>query len=410
MTAQTLKAELLPATREQNIATLTEVADDLVISITGEAEKQLANLQDQYSSDKIPANLSEKADYDEVHKAIQVIKKPRIALENSRKEVVSPLNTATKKINEAAKPLKESYLALEEPWKKKKKEHDDNVEIENREAIREEEERVDSILSRISLTETMPTTHINSDQSTLRSVLNNSFEGDGHFDWAEEFSEKARDIFAATKGKLGEMLKFRVEQDQFAQDKVDRERKEAGEKAQREAEERERFEAEQARQEADKKKQEERQAELDAQQAKIDAQNAEIEKQKREIAEAKEREERAAIDRVEAAKREKREAQKREESEKRAKVESEEQAAREKAEAEKRERVMEENRKREEKERLEKEEFIRANRNKVAKTVIPVLEPYCKSKKKAGELLVDIMDGNVDHLIFLVSLKPHIDG
>jgi len=391
--------EMVPVTREQNLKTLTEVADDLVVSITDEAEKQLATLQEEYSSDKIPADLSDKSDYEKVHKAIQVIKKPRIALENSRKEVVSPLNTAAKKVNEAAKPLKESYIAIEEPWKKAKKDHDDDVIIAEREAIRVEEERVTDILARISVIETTPTTNINSDQSTLRALLDNSFNGDGNFDWAEEFSEKARDIYSYTKGKLEEMLKFRVEQDSFAREKADREAKDAEEKANREAEEEKRIAEE-------KKSQEEQQAKLDAQQAAIDAQKAEIyadtlaiEKQKRELDKAREAEKQEAIDKAKA--------------EKQATIDKkkeEDRKAKEKKDAEERDRIMLENKKKEEKEKLEKEEFAKKNRTKVAKSVLPNLIPFCKSKKAAGELLVAIMDGEIEHLAFLVSVYPHIDG
>lgn len=377
------QAELLPATKEQNIITLKEVVGDLVVTITDDAQKELDTIKKEYDPANIPDDLTDKKNYKFVHNAIQTIKKPRIALEKNRKEIVAPLNDATKQVNGAAKPLKDEYLEIEEPWKKAKKDFDEKVELEKREAARLEEERVDKINEHLATVLATPQTLITSSSKDINNAMIRIDEDS--FDYME-FEEKAKSKIAIMLTSLSKMKNEQEANEENARKVAEMEAKAEEEKKQREKEERERVEAEKIKN-----------AEI---QAKLDAQQAEIDKQKAELAEAAKKIEDEKKEREES---EKRAAQEKADAEAKAKSDKEEAERKAAAEKENAERLAKEKAeaaaKKKEEERLEEEE--RQSRLKQVKALKTETKEWLKNlvdEQTAIQLVKEIYAGNVPNV------------
>jgi len=431
------EAELVPATREEKIVSLKGVVDDLTITITENAQNQLTSLQDEFPESAIPEDLSDKKNFKMVHDAIQKIKAPRIELEKNRKEVVGPLNTAQKAINSAAKPLSDSYTALEDPWKKVKKDYETKVEIEKRETAKKEQERLDAISNKIAEVNALPGSNIRSDSAGL-AVTIHKLENDMFA--FQEFSEKGDAAKTSSLNLLNEMYEKELKNEQREAEEQKRLAKEAEEKAEAERLETERLAKQKEEQDVIAAKIKDQQDELDRQKEELEAEkqrvaNAKVAEEKR-VADAKAAEKAritaeekrvADVKAAEKAAEEERIADAKAAEEKRFADEgkriADAKAAEDKLIADEKERVdrewiMTKNKAREAKELKEKEaaakEMQEANIKVAVESFIEFFNPsenaIANTKEDAEMIVRGIANREIKHLFFSNVLEPMIDG
>jgi len=190
---ETAIAELSPVLpREEKIKRLQALTDDLVVSIIDGVETELTTIEDKYNSKNIPEDMSVEENFDFVHVAIQVLKKPRIALEKGRKDITSPLNTTVKKINAAVKPYSLRYAKLETPWISAKKDFLISEEIRIREESEAESARIKNIEDKILNIRALPGNQY-ADSAEIAIALKNLDDHLNDYDWAMEFADVAKE-------------------------------------------------------------------------------------------------------------------------------------------------------------------------------------------------------------------------
>lgn len=169
-------------------------------------EQALALLETTYSIEKlqkIENHLSDKQNYKTVHDAVSYIRKQRSAVESHRKNLKSDALEYGKKVDSAAREIKERLLAVETPWKDAKTTFDTAVEITKRKAAAAEEKRVDDINERIANIKALVERSISASTTIIEAAIN---ELNGmSVEWADEFEIKATDVIATTKTKLEEL-------------------------------------------------------------------------------------------------------------------------------------------------------------------------------------------------------------
>ena len=104
-------------------------------------EQSLKEIEEQYHPSLIPADLSDKENYEMVRKGIAHVRGLRGDVESKRKELKKDALEFGRKVDEAAKQIKDRLLAVETPMKEAKQNYDTAIEIAKREAARKEEER-----------------------------------------------------------------------------------------------------------------------------------------------------------------------------------------------------------------------------------------------------------------------------
>lgn len=205
-------------------------------------EQALSTIEDTYHVNNLPADLSIKENYVMVHDAVSYIRKHRSAVENHRKDLKHDALEYGRKVDSAAREIKDRLLAVELPWKDAKTAHDTAIEIAKREAAAKEEARIDAINERIANIKALVTSGVSANSKTIKGCLddleNKSYE------WADEFAVKALSITLETKKKLTELYELKIQSETAEAKRIEREAMEAEQREQ----ERIKREAEQVRQ------------------------------------------------------------------------------------------------------------------------------------------------------------------
>ena len=233
-------------------------------------EQALALLETTYSIEKlqkIENHLSDKQNYKTVHDAVSYIRKQRGAVESHRKNLKSDALEYGKKVDSAAREIKERLLAVEIPWKGAKAAFDTAVEIEKRKAAAAEEKRVDDINERIANIKALVERSISASTTIIEAAIN---ELNGmSVEWADEFEIKATDVIATTKIKLEELYALKSNAEKAETQRL---KQKAADTARQEDEQKQR-EFEQAKQKAENERMA---AELKKQQQELMAAKAEF--------------------------------------------------------------------------------------------------------------------------------------
>jgi len=327
----------------------------IVYSVT---EQALQQLETEYAD--IPTDLEVKKNYAFVKKGIATIRKYRSEVEQRRKELKKDALEYGRKVDAAAKEIKERLLAIETPMKQLKTDFDTKKEIERREKIRKEEERLEKIHEGIAEIKTLIDIGISQSSTEIQAAISD-LEKNNVEDWAQEFTEKALEAKKNTLAKLNELYDMKVQSEQAEEER----RKREEERKRREEEERKA-----ALKLAEENKR--REAELEAQKAEIEAQKKALEAQKAKIEAEKRKAEQERL-RAEQLKKEKEEAERRKAEQERLRAE---QLKKEKEEAEKRKK-------------LDQEYFYQT---------LDIILPYVKSKKAGTTLLNEVRSNKIAHL------------
>lgn len=188
-------------------------------------EQALLDLEQQWPSSSIPADLSIKENYNLVKEGVSTLRNIRLKVEARRKELKADALEYGKKVDSSAKGIKERILAIEEPIKKAKTDYDTKIELEKREKIRLEEERVQGIADRIAEIRAKVEANISSDSATINSAI---ISLEKHIDvesWADEFCEKAKLALVETGNKLSELHAMKLQSEQAAEREAEAEKK-----------------------------------------------------------------------------------------------------------------------------------------------------------------------------------------
>lgn len=359
-------------------------------------EEQLAGLEEKLAIDKMPTDLAVKENHELVRVSIAECRTVRTTVEKRRKEIVAPLVEYQRNVNQSAKDITSRIAAIEDPLKDRKKEHDDRVEIERREAVKKEEARVDAINLRMAEMGTLLAKCMPGSSSTVQAEID-KLEGD-KLEWAEEFFPKADVIKIDVVVQLINLRDMKTESEEMQAAQKEREKKDAEEKeraaAQQKLDEERAAETERAAQKERDFLAAERQKEIDAHAAEIERQRIELKQgQDALAAETKAREEAEAA-RVRAQ----------EAEEARIKKEAEDAELKQQQEAEEAKRkVQEEQRAKDkivEEKRLAKESD-RLRENRIAKTcgkLADAMTDYEVGSSLALTIVTMIIDGHFDHI------------
>ena len=336
----------------------TIMTDAVVFDVT---TANINELREKYKD--FPTDLTVKENYEVVRLGVGEIKKIRGRVEVRRKELKADALAYGHKVDSAAKEIKKALLEIETPMAQLKKDFDTQAEIEKREAARKEEERIDTIHSAIASIKSLVEQNISADSDMICAVID-GLKIEKPETWADEFIGKAQLAISETIGKLEELYKMKVQNEEA--ERIAAQKEEEAE-ALRIAEAKRRAEEEKKRAEelaAKEKEMAAREAELAENQRVIDEQAAKL----REAEEAK---------RIEAE---------------RVKREAEEKIAREKKEAEEAKRIEAE---RKENERLAKVAADNAQKN--FDNTVEALSVYMESST-AILILNGIKGGDFKHI------------
>jgi hypothetical protein len=195
-------------------------------------EAAMEELEAQYPLEAIPADLSIKENYTYVKKGIAHIRGLRSEVETHRKGLKKDALEYGRKVDAAAKTIKDRLLAIEAPMKDAKTAYDTEVEIKKREAARKEEERIDAIASRITKIKAAVEANISSDSGKIKQVIDKIAQV-APKEWADEFTEKAEAVIAETMEKLHELLAMKEKAEKAAEiaARTEKKRKEEEERA-----------------------------------------------------------------------------------------------------------------------------------------------------------------------------------
>ena len=356
-------------------------------SITDQA---LTKLGEDYAV--LPADLTVKENYSFIKGGLSKIRKFKGEVETKRKELKKDALEYGRKVDSAARIIKNRLLDIEAPIKKAKTDFDTAVEIAKRKAERLETERTEKIFERIAEIKSIVETHLQKTSTEISATISELKDDD--LIWAEEFVQKAENCKVETLKNLQELFLMKKENEKAEQDRLEfeKERKEQ-EEIKRQAD----LKAEEKKRQADLKLAEEnkkhaeeiaaQRRELARQRRELADQQEEITAQKRAVKAAEEKAEQERLAKIEAEKEKKR--AERVEKENRIKEEAETKAEKEKKEAEAKA----------EKETLKK---AKAMDEENFKLTLKEILPYVKSNKAGADLLNKIRSGLVKHVTWKI--------
>jgi len=341
-----------------------------------EVEKRFADFQE---------DLSIKENYLFIKGGVKEVKKLITGTEARRKELKSGALDYGRKVDAAAKTIKERLDGVYQPMLEAKTTFDTAAEIAKREADRKEEERLDGISLKIEGLKNIVSDNILSSSAVLKESIS-TVENDS-LDWSEEKKEDAVELKSAALAKLNELLNMKLQAENAAKNEAERE--------EAEKEKQKALQLENAKIAADNAKQAEV---LKAAQEKLDKEKVDIEEEKqrlrdeaaKKIADAKLEEERKA--------REIREAAEKKEREERVKLlqAREEAAAKEREAKEKKEKEEREAKEAAAKKKADLE--AAENLDKNICSMVDALMGYCISRDTAADLLDGIRKNNFKNL------------
>jgi len=321
-------------------------------------EQKIIQLKQKYAV--LPTDLEVKENYTFIKEGIAKIRKCRSEVEQRRKELKKDALEYGRNVDFVAKEIKKRLLAIETPMKQLKTDFDTKKEIERREKIRKEEERLEKIHEGIAGIKTLIDVGISQKSTEIQTAIS-QLENNNVEDWAQEFTEKALEAKKNTLAKLNELYSMKLQSEQAEEER----RKREEERKKREEEDRKA-----ALKLAEENKR--REAELAEQQRQIEAQKKALAEQQRQIEAEKRKAEQERL-KAEKLKKEKEEAERRKKEQERLKAER---LKKEKEEAEKRKK-------------LDQEYFYQT---------IDIILPYVKSKKAGTTLLNEVRSNKIAHL------------
>lgn len=172
-------------------------------------EQALSTIEDTYHVKNLPIDLLIKENYAMVYNAVSYIRKQRGAVENHRKDLKHDALEYGRKVDSAAREIKDRLLAVELPWKDAKTAHDTAIEIAKREAAAKEEARIDAINEKIANIKALVTSGVSADSTTIKGYLD-KLENETCV-WADEFTNKAVAHTIEVRAKLTELYELKLQ-------------------------------------------------------------------------------------------------------------------------------------------------------------------------------------------------------
>lgn len=381
----------------------TQVGEEIVLSQSYEVQKITYPVTEEFLKkveadfSEIPSDLTIKENYTFIKVGVKSVGKLITETEAHRKFLKKASLDYGKKVDLAAKEIKERLQAVHAPMKEAKADFDTKAEIEKREAEQKEIERKDIIGEKISGIQSLLSENITSSSVALTKIIQ-TLNRDEVSTWADEFTEAAESAKTETLEKLRELLMMKSQAELAEKLEQEREQKEleaqkaARVEAARLAEENKRqaiaLKAAQEKLTAD-------QAKVEALAKKVEADRLEAEqKEKKEKKEKEEKEEKERVDKILAE-------QKRIDEETQRKIkkeEEEEQAKKEKLAREEALLAEKEKEKIEREEREKAEQLAAETLQEDIRVTAHKMMPYCNSKKKANLLINEIRENNFKNI------------
>jgi len=208
---------------EEKQSGTTEIVETITTSVISYdvSEASLKEMESRLVVKKMPTDLSVKKNYDIVKEAVKETRVLRGKVEDRRKNLKSDALEYGRKVDAKAKSIKDRLLAIEEPIKKLKTDHDTKVEIAKREKARIEEERVSLISTKISNIRALVGGNVSSTSAQIKEALDLLAAGGTTEEWADEFADTATEATTEAKEKLTELFDLKL-----AAEEVDKKAKE----------------------------------------------------------------------------------------------------------------------------------------------------------------------------------------
>jgi hypothetical protein len=217
---------------------------------------QIAKLEQKYAV--VPEDLSVKANYELVRKAVSHVKGLRVDVEKRRKELKADSLAWGRKVDGAAKELTEKLVTIEEPFATAKKDYD-----------AAEEKRVDGIAERIATIKALVEANISATSESIMLDIENLLQDDLVSEWAMEFAGKAQEVISETVAKLTELHDMKHQQETFTKQQAEAEAKRIADEEEARKQREIEVEKERVRMEAERAKMEEERAAMEAERAKM---------------------------------------------------------------------------------------------------------------------------------------------
>ena len=181
------------------------------------SQEIIEEIRSRYS--EFPKDLSVKENYQVVKKGVADCRALRGKIEKRRKELKADALAYGRKVDGAAKKLKEAILEVETPMLEIKRAWDNRKEIERREKERKERERVERISEKIEVWKNVPAAMIGSNSENIHKTLAKfqKIVDDDGYTWAEEFQDKAQEVAELTIEKLHNLYNMTVKQEETAE-------------------------------------------------------------------------------------------------------------------------------------------------------------------------------------------------
>ena len=232
-------------------------------------------------------DLNDKVEFELVRVACSDLKKKRTSVEHRRKDLKADALAYGKKVDSAARDIKEKISAIEDPIAAKMKEFKEQQEIKRLEVIRLEEERIDIIVEKIASIKALPGGLIQSDSQTVAVSMTKLQAECESFLWAAEFAEKAEKAFTETISTLNELYAMKDKAEQADRLLAENEEKRKAEEAERMKDEEKRKAEEAAVLAVEQERLRKEREELDAELAKMQAERDKLESDKAKIEQEK---------------------------------------------------------------------------------------------------------------------------
>ena len=202
--------------------------------------KSLAELEEKYSAEKIPANLSDKENYKLVQNVLAELRKSKKLIADQHRIYKAPVLEYGQRLDKIKREATPRVQALLDAWKNARDEYDAEQERIHQEKAQKEAERVGKIESRIDEIRNLPAEMIGETSEQIELVI---CELEGYSEDFQEFEEVgygARKKTFEQLGKLLEQAELKEKQERIAaEQEEERKKKEAEDRAEFERQQKE---------------------------------------------------------------------------------------------------------------------------------------------------------------------------
>jgi len=171
-------------------------------------EQHIKKLADLYS--EFPTDMSAPDNYAIVKQGVASCRKLRGQVERRRKELKADALAYGKRVDAAAREIKEKLLAIETPMLEVKRAWDNRKEIERREAAQKEEKRINAISSRINYIKSLPGRNISGTVEDVKVALEELQTYPSPLEWADEFAQDAIKAIESSIIQLNDLLDLKI--------------------------------------------------------------------------------------------------------------------------------------------------------------------------------------------------------